>query len=247
VRRSLMIIPALVIGFALPAAADDASQALADSSAKQVAAVNKHDAKGWAALFAEDAILVPAGQPIVTGRESIEKWGEVAAKIWNHLDVKREHSSSNGNIAWDTGSYTGNVNLPDGKAVDISGNYVFILQKEGSTWLIKRTHGILIRRPSSLRPRTYPSRRSPALAASSFLNWKSPSKAGCQSSCLRDRLRPNAQRDERAARARPFLPRRTPLPDRPGICSDPPRRHHARQTRACSARADSVGFPRRSG
>jgi hypothetical protein len=50
VRRSLMIIPALVIGFALPAAADDASQALADSSAKQVAAVNKHDAKGWAAL-----------------------------------------------------------------------------------------------------------------------------------------------------------------------------------------------------
>jgi len=103
----------------------------------QVAAVNKHDAKGWAALFAEDAILVPAGQPIVTGRESIEKWGEVAAKIWNHLDVKREHSNSNGNIAWDTGSYTGNVNLPDGKAVDISGNYVFILQKEGSTWLIK--------------------------------------------------------------------------------------------------------------
>ena len=132
-----MIVPALVFGFATPAAADEASQALADSSARQVAAVNKHDAKGWAALFAEDAILVPAGQPIVTGRENIEKWGEVAAKIWNHLDVKREHSSSNGNVAWDTGSYTGNINLPNGKAADISGNYVFVLQKEGSAWLIK--------------------------------------------------------------------------------------------------------------
>jgi hypothetical protein len=73
----------------------------------------------------------------VTGRESIERWGEVATKIWNHLDVKRGQSGSNGNVAWDTGTYTGNVNLPDGKAVDISGNYVFILQKEGSTWLFK--------------------------------------------------------------------------------------------------------------
>ena len=135
--RSLTIATAVAIGFALPAAADDASQALADSSAKQVTAVNKHDAKGWAALFAQDAILVPAGQSIVTGRENIEKWGEAAVKVWNRLDVKREHSSSNGNVAWDTGTFTANVNLPDGKAADIGGNYMFVLQKEGSAWLIK--------------------------------------------------------------------------------------------------------------
>ncbi|OKO66911.1 hypothetical protein AC630_41080, partial [Bradyrhizobium sp. AS23.2] len=41
--------------------------------------VNGHDAHRRAALFSDDAVLVPAGQPTVIGRE-------VATKIWNHLE-----------------------------------------------------------------------------------------------------------------------------------------------------------------
>ncbi|WP_346275284.1 nuclear transport factor 2 family protein [Bradyrhizobium sp. 137] len=41
--------------------------------------VNSHDADRWAALFSEDAVedavLIPAGQPAVTGRAGIEARG----------------------------------------------------------------------------------------------------------------------------------------------------------------------------
>ena len=63
------------------------SQQFSDLNSKFVETVNSHDAHRWAALFSEDAVLIPAGQPSVTGRAGIEAWGEVAVKIWNHLEI----------------------------------------------------------------------------------------------------------------------------------------------------------------
>jgi ketosteroid isomerase-like protein len=65
------------------------SQAFADLNSRFVDMVNGHDAHGWAALFSDDAVLVPAGQPSVVGRKGIEEWAEVATKIWNHLEVQQ--------------------------------------------------------------------------------------------------------------------------------------------------------------
>jgi uncharacterized protein (TIGR02246 family) len=59
----------------------DISQAFADLNSKFVETVNAHDAHRWAALFSEDAVLVPAGLPSVVGRKGIEQWAEVATKI----------------------------------------------------------------------------------------------------------------------------------------------------------------------
>jgi hypothetical protein len=60
----------------------DISQAFANLNSRFVELVNGHDAHRRAALFSDDAVLVPAGQPTVVGRE-------VATKIWNHLDQRR--------------------------------------------------------------------------------------------------------------------------------------------------------------
>jgi uncharacterized protein (TIGR02246 family) len=74
----------------------DISQAFADLNSKFVETVNAHDAHRWAALFSKDAVLVPAGQPSVNGRDGIEEWGEVATKVWNHLEIQQGRCSADG-------------------------------------------------------------------------------------------------------------------------------------------------------
>jgi ketosteroid isomerase-like protein len=129
---SLMVIGLLLSTPAL-AGEMDAINALAD---KNVAAVNAHDAKTWASTYSKTAVLIPAGQPIVEGREAIEKWGEGAAKVWNSLKVTPGKTTLNGETAWQPGTWAGNLNTPDGKAIDLSGNYLMVLAKEGQDWSI---------------------------------------------------------------------------------------------------------------
>jgi ketosteroid isomerase-like protein len=109
----------------------DVSQAFGDLNSKFVETVNNHDMPGWAALFSEDAVLVPAGQPSVIGRKGIEEWGDVATKIWNHLEIQKGRCSVDGNVVWEQGTWTGNINLPDDQTIDVSGNFLLVAEKVG--------------------------------------------------------------------------------------------------------------------
>jgi ketosteroid isomerase-like protein len=115
----------------------DVSQAFADLNSRFVETVNNHDMPGWTALFSDDAVLVPAGQPSVIGRKAIEEWGDVATKIWNHLEIQQGRCSADGAVIWEQGTWTGNINLPDQHTIDISGNFLLIAEKEGSSLRIK--------------------------------------------------------------------------------------------------------------
>jgi uncharacterized protein (TIGR02246 family) len=124
----------------------DISQAFAALNSKFVETVNDHDAHRWAALFSEDAVLVPAGQPSVSGRAGIEAWADVATKIWNHLEIQQGRCSADGNVVWEQGMWTGNINLPDNKTADISGNFLLVAEKVGAdlrikahTWSVNQT------------------------------------------------------------------------------------------------------------
>jgi ketosteroid isomerase-like protein len=113
------------------------SQAFADLNSRFVETVNSHDAHHWAALFSEDAVLAPAGQPSVIGRKGIEEWAEVATKVWNHLEIQQGRCSDDGAVIWEQGTWTGNINLPDQHTIDISGNFLLVAEKEGSALRIK--------------------------------------------------------------------------------------------------------------
>jgi uncharacterized protein (TIGR02246 family) len=115
----------------------DVSQAFADLNSKFVETVNNHDAHDWATLFSEDAVLVPAGQPSVVGRKGIEQWADVATKIWNHLEIQQARCSDDGNVVWEQGTWTGNINLADQQTMDISGNFLLVAEKEGPALRIK--------------------------------------------------------------------------------------------------------------
>jgi ketosteroid isomerase-like protein len=115
----------------------DVSQAFADLNSRFEETVNNHDMPGWAALFSEDAVLVPAGQPSVIGQKGIREWGDVATKIWNHLEIQQGRCSTDGNVLWEQGTWTGNINLPDQHTADISGNFLLVAEKVGQALRIK--------------------------------------------------------------------------------------------------------------
>jgi ketosteroid isomerase-like protein len=136
-RGKELLLASLVVAAAVsPALAEDISKTFADLSKKFEVAVNGHNAKEWASLFGKDAMLVPAGTPIVQGQDNIEKWAEGATKIWNKLSITGGPSTVNGSVAWQVGTWEGNVNTPDGKTMDLSGNFLVVVQKEGSEWKI---------------------------------------------------------------------------------------------------------------
>lgn len=63
----------------------DISQEFAALNGRFAETVNSHDTVGWVAMFADDAILVPAGYAVVSGRKGIEEWAAMATKVWNSL------------------------------------------------------------------------------------------------------------------------------------------------------------------
>ena len=113
------------------------SKQFSDLNSKFVETVNSHDAHRWAALFSEDAVLIPAGQPSMTGRASIEAWGEVAVKIWNHLEIQEGSCTTKGDVVWEQGTWTGNINVADGKTMDVSGNFLLVAEQDVDALRIK--------------------------------------------------------------------------------------------------------------
>lgn len=99
--------------------------------------VNSHDTPQWVALFAEDAILIPADHEVVTGRKGIEEWAEVASKVWNHLEIQPGFCTSEGSVAWESGTWAGNINVAEGRTMDITGNFLLLARIEGSALRIK--------------------------------------------------------------------------------------------------------------
>ncbi len=98
---------------------------------------NAHDAKGWTSNFSKDAVLMPAGTPTpIHGQDGILKWAEAAVKIWNSLKIQRGPHRVDGHRGWASGTFSGNVNLPDGNKMDVSGSFLSTLLNDGKEWKV---------------------------------------------------------------------------------------------------------------
>jgi hypothetical protein len=86
----------------------------------------------------------------VIGRKGIEEWGDVATKVWNHLEIQQGRCSDDGNVVWEQGTWTGNINLADQQTMDISGNFLLVAEKERKAprCASRRTRGTLTRQRS---------------------------------------------------------------------------------------------------
>jgi len=90
-----------------------------------------------AALFAEEAKLLPPNSPMIVGREDIQAFyqggfdaGVVDAQItMTDLNVL-------GDEAYQVGNYTNRILPEEGEAISDSGKYVTILKRDKGTWKI---------------------------------------------------------------------------------------------------------------
>jgi len=107
------------------------------------AALKAGDATAAAALYTEDAVLIPPGEPLVRGREAIEAYWRGAIEAGAVLDVSVEtmDARSSGTLGYETGSFVLTVTGPDGEAVIDRGRYIELLRRQpDGRWL--STHGI---------------------------------------------------------------------------------------------------------
>jgi uncharacterized protein (TIGR02246 family) len=127
-------------GSALAASPSDADKAaIRAQTASWEKAYNGGDAKGVAAQYAEDALLLPPGAPGVKGRAAILEFftkdiaGSKAAGAVFVLDPKTDVGVS-GNMGWESGTYKVTVK---GAVVD-TGKFLSVSRKKDGKWLYIR-------------------------------------------------------------------------------------------------------------
>jgi uncharacterized protein (TIGR02246 family) len=129
-----------MVGFAhaaSPASADEA--AIRAQTASWEKAYNGGDAKAVAALYAEDALLLPPGASGVSGRAAILAFftkdiaGSAAAGAVFVVDPKTDVGVS-GNMGWESGKY----NVTAKGAVVETGKFLSVSSKKDGKWLYIR-------------------------------------------------------------------------------------------------------------
>jgi uncharacterized protein (TIGR02246 family) len=118
-------------------AADEA--AIRAQTTNWIKAYNGGDAKAVAALYADDAILMPPGAPRVKGRAAILEFftkdiaGSKAGGAVFAIDPKTEAGVS-GNMGWESGTYVVTVK---GATVE-TGKFLSVSRKQDGKWLYLR-------------------------------------------------------------------------------------------------------------
>ena len=143
----LITLAGLAIGFAVPAFAQQKetvdpqlAEQLSALSKKTGEAFNSNDAAAVAALYTEDAILVPDTGPVY-GREAIEKFWAGMFKQFHVINLADKAApdsphtiGTTGNEAWSHGQVKATLQGQDGKPFELTGNWTEIYRREGDTW-----------------------------------------------------------------------------------------------------------------
>jgi uncharacterized protein (TIGR02246 family) len=125
-------------GFAHATSAADEAAIRAETTS-WVKAYNDGNAKAVAALYAEDAVLLPPGAPGAAGRAAIQEFitkdiaGSKAADAVFAVNPKSDVGVS-GNMGWESGTYKVTVK----GAVIETGKFLSVYRKKNGKWLYIR-------------------------------------------------------------------------------------------------------------
>jgi len=104
------------------------------------AAFNSNDAAALAALYADDAIVMPVNQPAVDGRPAIQSLYEAMFKA-NAVKVAITSLETQlaGDWAYDRGNATTTITPKSGKPIEESARYLVVLKRlSGGLWKVYR-------------------------------------------------------------------------------------------------------------
>lgn len=128
----------LLSALAATAAAQQGNARAAIEAANKmfVAAANKADAAGVAALYSTTAQAFPPNAPIVSGRAAIQElWKGVFSSGITSVSLTTSEVEAQGDLAYEVGSYE--MKLKDGKVAD-RGKYCVVWKRENGQWRLHR-------------------------------------------------------------------------------------------------------------
>jgi ketosteroid isomerase-like protein len=134
----------LVVGFAVVAfvrktdADPNGSAKLTQLEADFNQATADHGFDGFMSYFADDAVELTAGSPIISGKENIRKalgpWGPDVSLSWKPVQAEM---SASGELGYTYGTYVFKANGKDGKPAVSYGKYATIWKKQkDSSWKV---------------------------------------------------------------------------------------------------------------
>lgn len=100
------------------------------------AAYNARDATRIAALYTEDAELMPPDTPVVRGRAAIEALFREKFEQNCAMELRSASSEVSGARGFDTGDIAINMSGPDGQNQRVAGKYLAVMKRVGSEWKI---------------------------------------------------------------------------------------------------------------
>jgi uncharacterized protein (TIGR02246 family) len=143
-HRELLLGMALALPFVRPSVAGAAGRPPADRevvarSDAFLKAMLSADPAAVAAIYRDDAILMPACAPQLQGRTAIEGYYrelfggpvKITAFTFDHTEA-RVH----GDVAYDVGTYRQTLTGVPGGSMDDTGKYVVILKRTGGEWQV---------------------------------------------------------------------------------------------------------------
>jgi uncharacterized protein (TIGR02246 family) len=114
-------------------------QAVEQIRSQWIEAAEQNDATAVAALYSDDAIVTSPDGEAVRGRNSIQELWERQLPMGSDLDIDSSDFEVSGDLAYDYGTFSQTLTLPDREAMDVEGEYVVILKRQDDgQWRITR-------------------------------------------------------------------------------------------------------------
>ena len=122
-----------------PAGLSEADRtAIRQASENYVRLANAKDWKGAAALYADDATILPSDQAAVQGRAAIQTWMETAPPLSN-FQMQSLEIEGRGDLAYDRGTYSLTMTPAGAAPIEGHGKYLAILRKQADgSWKMQR-------------------------------------------------------------------------------------------------------------
>ena len=112
---------------------------LARLQTEWAAAANAKDSARVAALYAENAVLMPPNAPIANGRPAIQAvWKGMMDENARDITLTAIDRSVSGDLGYEAGTYTLNMGAPGGPVASDKGKYLMTVRRgPGGKWLIQ--------------------------------------------------------------------------------------------------------------
>lgn len=116
--------------------ADGAKSIVSKLNEAWLAAYNTANFDGLAALYTQDAVLMPDGREPVRGREAIRNFFSEDFKYVpkRSITLKSFRVEASGNVLVDSGEYMFDGVKTDGQRLRITGNYNTVFKKTDGKW-----------------------------------------------------------------------------------------------------------------